>query len=159
MVLGVGLLGMTAFATVAPLQLWVLGKAGDAGRHLASSLNIGAFNLGQCAGRLARQAGDRPWRQPGAVFHWEGLHSAWLAAGDRTADAALDDAAELPVRLFVSGIQVRRADAAGAVVALGDSITDGAASIPGSNRRWSGPVGRAAGRHSRRTMRRSPHRS
>ncbi|CTP86906.1 MFS family sugar exporter [Xanthomonas translucens pv. poae] len=50
MTLGVGLLGVAAFATVAPLQLWVLGKAGDAGRHLASSLNIGAFNLGNALG-------------------------------------------------------------------------------------------------------------
>ncbi|MFC6841253.1 SGNH/GDSL hydrolase family protein [Xanthomonas theicola] len=71
-----------------------------------------------------------------ATFHWEGLHSAWLADGERTADTALADAAALPVRLFVSGIQVRRADAVGAVVALGDSITDGAASTPGSDRRW-----------------------
>src|SRR5882757_9615764 len=39
-VLLVGLLGAAAFATVAPLQLRVLDKAGAAGRNLASSLNI-----------------------------------------------------------------------------------------------------------------------
>ncbi|XQA59867.1 MFS transporter [Xanthomonas sacchari] len=50
MTLGIGLLGVAAFATVAPLQMWVLGKAGEAGRHLASSLNIGAFNLGNALG-------------------------------------------------------------------------------------------------------------
>lgn len=50
MALGIGLLGVAAFATVAPLQVWVLGKAGEAGRHLASSLNIGAFNLGNALG-------------------------------------------------------------------------------------------------------------
>ncbi|MBB5886690.1 MFS transporter [Xanthomonas sp. F1] len=50
MALGIGLLGVAAFATVAPLQMWVLGKAGEAGRHLASSLNIGAFNLGNALG-------------------------------------------------------------------------------------------------------------
>ncbi|MET0547930.1 MAG: MFS transporter [Xanthomonas sp.] len=50
MTLGIGLLGVAAFATVAPLQVWVLGKAGAAGRHLASSLNIGAFNLGNALG-------------------------------------------------------------------------------------------------------------
>ncbi|WP_267100792.1 SGNH/GDSL hydrolase family protein [Xanthomonas sacchari] len=71
-----------------------------------------------------------------STFHWEGLQSAWLAEGERTADATLADATALPVRLFVSGIQVRRADAIGAVVALGDSITDGAASTPGQDRRW-----------------------
>ncbi|WP_332685263.1 MFS transporter [Bosea sp. (in: a-proteobacteria)] len=46
----VGLLGAAAFATVAPLQMRVLDKAGDAGRNLASSLNIAAFNLGNALG-------------------------------------------------------------------------------------------------------------
>lgn len=44
------LLGVAAFATVAPLQLRVLEKAGPAGRNLASSLNIAAFNLGNALG-------------------------------------------------------------------------------------------------------------
>ncbi|MEZ0386843.1 MAG: MFS transporter, partial [Verrucomicrobium sp.] len=48
-ILFVGLLGVGAFATVAPLQLWVLQKAGG-GQTLASSLNIGAFNLGNAIG-------------------------------------------------------------------------------------------------------------
>jgi DHA1 family inner membrane transport protein len=45
-----GLLGVVAFATVAPLQLRVLEKAGTAGQNLASSLNIAAFNLGNALG-------------------------------------------------------------------------------------------------------------
>src|SRR3546814_3542729 len=49
-VLLVGLLGASAFATVAPLQLRVLEQAGPAGRNLASSLNIAAFNLGNALG-------------------------------------------------------------------------------------------------------------
>jgi MFS transporter, DHA1 family, inner membrane transport protein len=48
-VLFVGLLAVAAFATVPPLQLWVLHKANDA-QSLASSLNIGAFNLGNALG-------------------------------------------------------------------------------------------------------------
>lgn len=48
-VLFVGLLGVAAFATVPPLQLWVLHKANEA-QSLASSLNIGAFNLGNALG-------------------------------------------------------------------------------------------------------------
>ena len=48
-VLFVGLLGIAAFATVPPLQLWVLHTADDA-KSLASSLNIGAFNLGNALG-------------------------------------------------------------------------------------------------------------
>lgn len=49
MILFTGLLGAAAFATVSPLQLWVLQKASDA-QSLASSLNIGAFNLGNALG-------------------------------------------------------------------------------------------------------------
>ena len=52
-VLLVGLLGVAAFATVAPLQLRVLEKAGSAGQNLASSLNIAAFNLGNALGAWA----------------------------------------------------------------------------------------------------------
>lgn len=48
-VLFTGLLGAAMFATVAPLQLWVLRKAGGA-PSLASSLNIGAFNLANALG-------------------------------------------------------------------------------------------------------------
>ncbi len=53
MIVLVGLLGATAFATVAPLQLRVLEKAGAAGQTLASSLNIAAFNLGNALGAWA----------------------------------------------------------------------------------------------------------
>jgi DHA1 family inner membrane transport protein len=49
MIVFTGLLGAAAFATVSPLQLWVLQKASDA-QSLASSLNIGAFNLGNALG-------------------------------------------------------------------------------------------------------------
>jgi MFS transporter, DHA1 family, inner membrane transport protein len=49
----VGLIGVAAFATVAPLQMWVLGKAEGAGEQLASSFNIGAFNLGNALGAWA----------------------------------------------------------------------------------------------------------
>jgi DHA1 family inner membrane transport protein len=48
-----GLLGLAAFSTVAPLQLRVLEQAGEAGRTLASSLNIAAFNLGNALGAWA----------------------------------------------------------------------------------------------------------
>jgi len=47
------LLGIAAFATVAPLQLRVLEAAGSSGRTLASSLNIAAFNLGNALGAWA----------------------------------------------------------------------------------------------------------
>lgn len=50
MILFVGLLGATAFATVSPLQIWILEKAQGAGQALASSFNIAAFNLGNALG-------------------------------------------------------------------------------------------------------------
>jgi len=49
----VGLLGVAAFATAAPLQLRVLEQAAGAGQNLASSLNIAAFNLGNALGAWA----------------------------------------------------------------------------------------------------------
>jgi DHA1 family inner membrane transport protein len=49
-VAAIGLLGAASFATVAPLQMRVLEKAGPVGRNLASSLNIAAFNLGNAIG-------------------------------------------------------------------------------------------------------------
>jgi DHA1 family inner membrane transport protein len=49
-VIAVGLLGAAGFATVAPLQMWVLSKAEGAGQSLASSFNIAAFNLGNALG-------------------------------------------------------------------------------------------------------------
>ncbi|WP_207477137.1 MFS transporter [Arenibaculum pallidiluteum] len=52
-VLFTGLLGAAGFATVAPLQMWVLSKAEGAGQSLASSFNIAAFNLGNAIGAWA----------------------------------------------------------------------------------------------------------
>jgi DHA1 family inner membrane transport protein len=49
----VGLLGAMGFATVAPLQMWVLQKTDGAGQSLASSFNIAAFNLGNAIGAWA----------------------------------------------------------------------------------------------------------
>jgi MFS transporter, DHA1 family, inner membrane transport protein len=70
-VLFVGLLGIAAFATVPPLQLWVLHKAQDA-QSLASSLNIGAFNLGNALGA---------WLGGVVVAHGPGLGAlTWVAA-------------------------------------------------------------------------------
>ncbi len=49
-IIAIGLLGVAGFATVPPLQMWVLQKAKGAGQSLASSFNIGAFNLGNAFG-------------------------------------------------------------------------------------------------------------
>ncbi|HET8726611.1 MAG TPA: MFS transporter [Alphaproteobacteria bacterium] len=68
----VGLLGLAAFATVPPLQMWVLEKAGDAGRSLASSFNIAAFDLGNALGA---------WLGGVVIEHGPGLAAIpWVAA-------------------------------------------------------------------------------
>ncbi|AWM88827.1 MFS transporter [Microvirga sp. 17 mud 1-3] len=67
----IGLLGAAAFATVAPLQLRVLEKAGGAGQGLASSLNIAAFNLGNALGA---------WIGGLVIDHGPGLGSLPLVA-------------------------------------------------------------------------------
>lgn len=68
----VGLLGASAFATVPPLQMWVLEKADGAGQSLASSLNIAAFNLGNALGA---------WLGGFVIDHGLGLGAVtWVAA-------------------------------------------------------------------------------
>jgi DHA1 family inner membrane transport protein len=71
-VIYVGLLGAAAFGTVAPLQMRVLRHAGTGGQTLASSLNIGAFNLGNAIGA---------WLGGIIIAHCSGLASIpWIAS-------------------------------------------------------------------------------
>lgn len=68
----VGLLGASAFATVPPLQIWVLQQAQGAGQSLASSFNIAAFNLGNALGA---------WLGGSVIAHGPGLSALpWIAA-------------------------------------------------------------------------------
>ncbi|TIO75127.1 MAG: MFS transporter [Mesorhizobium sp.] len=71
-IIAVGLLGAAAFATVAPLQMWVLEKAKGAGQGLASSFNIAAFNLGNAIGA---------WLGGFVIDHGPGLGTVPLVAG------------------------------------------------------------------------------
>ena len=71
-VMFVALLGAAAFATVPPLQMWVLEKADGAGQSLASSFNIAAFNLGNAIGA---------WLGGFVIDHGPGLGAVpWVAA-------------------------------------------------------------------------------
>jgi DHA1 family inner membrane transport protein len=81
MVVFVALLGAASFATVPPLQMWVLEKSNGAGQSLASSFNIGAFNLGNAAGA---------WLGGVVIDHGPGLAALpWVAALLPLAGAAL----------------------------------------------------------------------
>ncbi|KAA6120842.1 SGNH/GDSL hydrolase family protein [Cupriavidus cauae] len=82
----------------------------------------------------------KPFRPGG--FHWDGRQTAWLAPGDATRDATLPDATSFSGRLLLAAIEVEASHGAGAVVAIGDSITEGNGSTVDANRRW--PDGLAA---------------
>ncbi|HEY0199133.1 MAG TPA: MFS transporter [Rhodanobacter sp.] len=72
MIVFTGLLGIAAFATVAPLQLRVLQKSAGGGQSLASSFNIAAFNLGNAIGA---------WLGGVVITHGPGMGAVtWVAA-------------------------------------------------------------------------------
>jgi DHA1 family inner membrane transport protein len=71
-VVAVGLFGAAAFATVPPLQMWLLEKADGAGQGLASSFNIAAFNLGNAIGA---------WLGGAVIDHGPGLGAITWVAG------------------------------------------------------------------------------
>jgi lysophospholipase L1-like esterase len=77
-----------------------------------------------------------PGDTPTDTIHWDARQTAYLADGDRTAAPAFADGDALPTRVLLSGILVDAPPHASAVVAFGDSITDGNGSTVGSNRRW-----------------------
>ncbi|MEN3931038.1 MFS transporter [Microvirga sp. W0021] len=89
----VGLLGMAGFATVAPLQMWVLSKTEGAGQSLASSFNIAAFNLGNAIGA---------WAGGAVIDHGLGLSFVPVAAGVFPAIAIMVAALNIKKRLPVT---------------------------------------------------------
>lgn len=95
-VIAIGLFGAAAFATVSPLQMWVLQKAEGAGQGLASSFNIAAFNLGNAIGA---------WLGGIVIDHGPGLGSVTLVAG-------LVPIAALAVALFAIRLDRRSAETA-----------------------------------------------
>lgn len=71
-----------------------------------------------------------------STFHWDARDTGWIARGDAVRATALPAPRPLPVRVFVARLLVDAPDAAGGVVAIGDSLTDGNGSTPGADRRW-----------------------
>ncbi|MBT2367002.1 SGNH/GDSL hydrolase family protein [Streptomyces sp. ISL-10] len=86
----------------------------------------------------------------GAVTtHTQARQTSYLADGDRTRDEA-GDAYTAQIRSWhhVTAVDVLTSEARGAVVAVGDSITDGISSTPDANRRWPDVLAdRLAGRY------------
>ncbi|MET7476988.1 GDSL-type esterase/lipase family protein [Streptomyces sp. NPDC005648] len=81
-----------------------------------------------------------PGRLTHVSQHWMGVQTVYWTpdgggdhAGDAGGEAFTKTDSTFP---FLTGVDVRGGSARGSVVALGDSITDGAASTSDANRRW-----------------------
>jgi hypothetical protein len=72
-----------------------------------------------------------PEQTPLTTIHWEGVQTAYISAdGNFVSDADIKADSTIKSRLFLSAIMVDAAPKARAIVAFGDSITDGANSKP-----------------------------
>ena len=78
-----------------------------------------------------------PETTPVSTMHWEGVQTATIAQGNHVGDEQITPESTVMGRAFLTGIMVDQPQGgATAVVAFGDSITDGAESTPDANRRW-----------------------
>ncbi|MFS8201936.1 SGNH/GDSL hydrolase family protein [Streptomyces sp. CWNU-52B] len=69
--------------------------------------------------------------------HGTDVQTGWRIPGDAVAAPALPaGAVPLPAQALISAVEVLPDTPATAVVALGDSLTDGVGSTPGADRRW-----------------------
>jgi lysophospholipase L1-like esterase len=79
-----------------------------------------------------------PGRTGPPTVHSVGLHTTYISpkAGDVTGQPAIADAVTTQSWYYLSGVDVLAPADAAAIVAFGDSITDGARSTPDTNRSW-----------------------
>jgi lysophospholipase L1-like esterase len=80
------------------------------------------ISLGQISDRITGHPGSRA--------------TSYLQAGDAVSASNLPSAVETTHWYFLTGIDVQAPDASAAVIALGDSITDGRGSTTDANDRW-----------------------
>jgi lysophospholipase L1-like esterase len=73
---------------------------------------------------------------PIETMHWEGRQTAYIVAGDKTAERDIKPDSTMTTKLFLSEIFVDAQPGARAVVTFGDSITDGDGSTIDGNLRW-----------------------
>lgn len=74
---------------------------------------------------------------PVNTVHALGLNDTYIAGGDQAQASSLTDAQTIRSYFWLSGVDVRASDPkAGAIVAFGDSITDGYATTPGAHAAW-----------------------
>lgn len=77
-----------------------------------------------------------PKATTGAGIHYAAQQTSYTGAGDQTAAASMQDPAPITSWIFLAGVDVMAPESAAAVVAFGDSITDGARSTVDANLRW-----------------------
>ncbi len=78
-----------------------------------------------------------PEPSPSTTVHGFAFQTNFISpSGDFTAEVDMPVDASPQSWFFLSGVDVLAAEPAGAIVAFGDSITDGAFSTPDTNRRW-----------------------
>jgi lysophospholipase L1-like esterase len=70
------------------------------------------------------------------TVHSTGLHYTYIKAGDTAADASMPDAQRTEQYYWLAGIDAVAPASAAAVVAFGDSITDGARSVTETDHSW-----------------------
>lgn len=103
----------------------------------------GAFVLSDPVDLDVPQLGDLaisvyvPGKTGVPTWHATGLHTTYLAGpGDFTGKPDIPDASKQPSWYWLSGVDVSASKGAAAVVAFGDSITDGARSTVDANHSW-----------------------
>ncbi len=77
-----------------------------------------------------------PKRTPGAGTHYAAQQTSYIGPGDLTGATSFPEGATITSWVFLAGVDVLAPESASAVVAFGDSITDGARSTIDANRRW-----------------------
>ena len=72
----------------------------------------------------------------GAGIHYAAQQTSYVGEGDLTGAEAIPNAATITSWVFLTGVDVQAPASASAIVAFGDSITDGARSTTDANLRW-----------------------
>ncbi|MEP6565418.1 MAG: SGNH/GDSL hydrolase family protein [Mesorhizobium sp.] len=77
-----------------------------------------------------------PRETPLTTFHWDGKQTAYIGDGNQTASDTLTATQTTDARILLSEILIDAPANDGAVVAIGDSITDGNGATSDADNRW-----------------------
>jgi lysophospholipase L1-like esterase len=77
-----------------------------------------------------------PKATEGSGIHYAAQQTSYVAQGDETSAAELSDPGKITSWVFLTGVDVLAPESGSAIVAFGDSITDGAHSTIDANHRW-----------------------